>query len=371
MAAIEKTTSSRASAPLVPPEERFWIRYSPHYELPLAGATSFFVHGVVVGILAVGGLAFLFKGSVEASKPPEMDVLLVEDGGGLGGFGGDPGLPGMPGELTRNEVGLQGVGGVDVPADAGPPGIEELPSLRDMELEFPPSENATESKDKLIDELKKLGLDAANRAKDPTPKPANPPKGSIAGKSGAGGPKGDGGQGGAGGNSKGPGGPGKGGPGGFGRKATEQEIKAWRWRFDLTGTPKEHADKLDRAGLLVAVPDPRAGKVDPKKGPHQFIRDLKRRPVMLEDGDFAKYEDAVKWYNSTPDSVRGLAQELNLKDVPAYVVLLLPKDREKKMAAEEKRFAVQNRNDPARIQETWFDFRLQNGVYEPVAIKQR
>ena len=66
-----------------------------------------------------------------------------------------------------------------------------------------------------------------------------------------------------------------------------------------------------------------------------------------------------------------LAKELKLPFVPSMVIMLLPQEREEKMAAEEMRYA-QKMGTPAQlIQATWFDFRLRDGVYEPVAIRQQ
>ena len=365
MATVEKPPQV-ASPPLAPPEERFWKRYSPHYEMPLAGATSLFVHGMVIGVLALGGLVFLLHGNAEAHRPPQMDVLVVE-GEGLGGMGGGaPGLPGFPGEPSKTEM------AIGPPGPSGPqePGEEvELPPVPGMELELPSQDTRLDSSS-LLAQLTQIGEDASKRSETKLPSSVKSSGSKKAGSSGTGNPKGVGGQGGVGGAGKGTM-PGPGSGVGIGRKATEQEIKAWRWKFDLQGSPKQHADKLDRAGLIVAVPDPAAGQPDMRKGPHLFITDLKRRPVAMEKRDLAQYEDAVKWYNRTPQSVQGLAQELKLPFVPPYVVLLLPKDREAKMAAEEHRFAKQNRNDVSKVQETWFDFRLQGGVYEPMAIRQK
>jgi hypothetical protein len=362
MASTEKKTPSRAGKPLLPPDEQFWKRYSPRYELPLAGATSFFVHGMVVGILAVGGLAFLFRAGAEASRPPQMDVTLIEAGAGDFGSGGMPGSPGEPGQ---QEVGMEGAGAPLEGANTGNEPTDELPSVGSLELDLPSSVAAAESKDDLVKQFEQLRADADKRSKDPAPKSGS--KGGIlggkgvvggTGKSGAG----KGGQGGTGGTGR---------AGGGGRKATDQEIKAWRWRFDLAGAPKVHADKLDRAGLIIAVPDPAEGKANPEKGPYFLIRDLKRRPISLEKIDLSKYQDSVKWYSQKADSVRDLAKEIKLPFVPEFVVLLLPKDREAKMAAEERRFALQNGTNPAIVRETVFDFRLQNGVYEPVAVSQK
>src|SRR5205814_9572308 len=130
---------------------------------------------------------------------------------------------------------------------------------------------------------------------------------------------------------------GKGGIGG--RKATDQEIFAWRWRFDLSGDAKEHARKLAAMGVTVAIPDqnPAAGFF--------IITDLNRRPVDMKKDNLAAFKDAVKWYNTRAESVQALAAELQLPFVPKFVVLLLPKDREQKMADLEAQYAKAQRRD--------------------------
>jgi hypothetical protein len=301
-----------------------------------------------------------------------MDVLLIDGADlGFGPPGGDPGLPGLPGDPDGRTEG--GAGQTDpAGSDSGSePNADDpqLPPVPGMVIDLPPTDNIPGENSDLADALNKITKDADKRSKTPDAKPTNPAKGGTGVKGASGPAKGTGGQGGTGGMGKGSK-PGPGPGGGIGRKATEQEIKAWRWRFDLTGGPKEHADKLDKAGLMVAVPD-REGKANPKTSTHLFISDLKRRPVTLERGDFTRFDEAVKWYNTKADSVRGLKEELKLPFLPDYVVLLLPKDREAKMAAEELRFAKQHNNDPTKVTETWFDFRLQNGVYEPIATKQK
>src|ERR1043166_4662799 len=121
MATTPKTATTR-SVPLLSPDERFWQRYSPHYELPLACATSTFAYGIVFAVFAVGGLALLFSGGAEAQKPAQMDVLLIEGGQGLGGLGGNGGIPGLPGLPGGTEM-AQGPSGPEAPGGPG----EELP----------------------------------------------------------------------------------------------------------------------------------------------------------------------------------------------------------------------------------------------------
>jgi hypothetical protein len=152
------------------------------------------------------------------------------------------------------------------------------------------------------------------------------------------------------------------GDGGLGRKATKQEILARRWRFDLTGDPKTHADKLATIGFTVAVAD--------VQGRFHIIRDIKRRPVELAPADLSKYADAVRWANSDPRSVQGLAQELRLPFVPRFVVLFLPQDREEKIAAAEHAYAARTRRDLRTVTATWFDFRLRGASFDPTVIRQ-
>src|SRR5438067_13756240 len=86
-----------ASKSVLPPEEKLLKRYSPHHEFPLAGMTSFFLHGLVLGALIVGGLGLLTN-YAEINKPPSMDVVQLGQGTGDGGMEGASGLPGDPGE---------------------------------------------------------------------------------------------------------------------------------------------------------------------------------------------------------------------------------------------------------------------------------
>jgi hypothetical protein len=357
--------------PPIPPEETMWQQYSPHFELPLASATSVFLHGFVIGILAIGGLAVFFTANLEASKPVKMDVVMVEGGGtgfeGLSGESGSPGDPNAAPARTENVTPLPEQNNQPEFQPTPRPPMEEprelgLPLIDDGAI--PDSGELVLEMQKVLDDAQKeLAKQMDLPPPLPVPKRLPTPKTSVAG---SGNPKGTGGLGGAGGGTglgkqKGPF-FGKGGPPG-GRKATDQEIKAFRWRFDLAGDPREHARKLAATGVIVAVPDPTGGFI--------IITDLNRRPVEKRRDALAAYKDAVKWYNTRPDSVQGLASELQLGFVPKYVVLLLPQDREQRIAQEEARYAQDRGRNVKLVQATWFDFRLMNGTYEPVVTKQQ
>ena len=354
--------------PLFPPEETMWQKYSSHFEFPLASATSIFLHGLVIGSLMVGGLAYFFTANAEANRPPRMDVVMIEGGGsGFEGLGGEPGLPGVPdaGGPKRTEISTPLL----------PEQPETRPAPRSIDDPLPQlglpliDDGSPPLSSDLVIELQRIAEDADRQVKEQMqiPKVAPLPSGkeAKAAPKGTGNPKGVGGLGGAGGGlglgkKKGPG-TGTGGPGG--RPATDQEAKAWRWRFDLSGDPKEHARKLAAIGVIVALPDPRGGFV--------IVSDLNRRPVDIKKDNLLAFKDAVKWYNTKPESVQSLARELQLPFVPKYVVMLLPKDRENVMVKEEVRYANDNRRDVGSIQFTLFDFRLRNGAYDPTVVDQK
>src|SRR5207244_11554562 len=133
-----------------------------------------------------------------------------------------------------------------------------------------------------------------------------------------------------------------------------------------SGDGKEHAAKLDAVGMTLAIADGNG---------FRLITDLKRRPVDAPRDQLLRFKDAIKWYNVRPESVSSLARELQIP-VPrdtaghSYVILLLPKAREQKIAEAERRYAESQRRPVQNIRATWFDFRLRNGVYEPVVIRQ-
>lgn len=354
--------------PLIPPEEALWEKYSPHFELPLAGATSLFLHGLVIGILAVGGLALLFTPSLELT-PPRMDVVMIEgNGSGFEGLSGEAGSPGSPNGGGKKEK-------VDAALDQPPDPGERPPAARIFNdpplLDLPTVEGGMPVDAELTIELKKIAQEAEERVKEsiqsaPAPTPSG--TGKTTGPVGSGNPKGVNGQGGT--------GTGKGigkkqgstygtGDRAGGRKATDQEVFAWRWRFDISGDGKEHARKLAALGVTIAIPDPNS--------PNGFflITDLNRRPVDRKKDNLGAFKDAVKWYNTRAESVQALAAELQIPFTPKFVVLLLPKEREQKMAQEEARYAQEQRRKLETVSETWFDFRLRNGVYDPVVIRQK
>jgi hypothetical protein len=348
--------------PLLPPEEKFWERYSPHHELPLAGVTSFFIHGLVIGIMVLAAFWYLFQRDSESNKPPSMDMVQVAGGGdAFEGKGGEPGLPGdnqvptefVPSPMTNVKETLPDS---DTNLKDVPPMVLDIP-----EVSHPDAKQDVES---VLAKMEKEAGEQAAKKNTPAQQPRK--------AAGSGNPKGIGAKGGSGG---GPGGGNKGsglGAGGPGGPKTKAEIYAARWQFNLSGLGKDHVAKYLAMGVKVGVLA--------SDGKYLFIEDLHRRPVVLAPGVLPSAKNVVMWGNNLRESVERLADELKLPFVPstAYahvnlpaVVIFLPKEREQNLADEEMRYAQKMGRRPEQILATLFDFRLRDGHYEPVVIGQK
>lgn len=340
------TTTTTESAP---PEERFWKRYSPHQELPLASAASVVLHGLALVCILLAGMALAFRWHDEASQPPQLEVGFVEAPGGDGGGpnGGTPGTPGQPTEAVS-------------PVEPKTPAFTAsvpLPSVSPFKVAPPENEDPLPPLPTV--DAKSQAEAVANAARQIQEKvnAANAAAAAANVKPGAGG---------TGGSSTGPG-TGGGepgiGPGGVGgpRSASKAEIRSRRWSFNLLGSPKEVVEKQILIGVTSGFTTP--------NGDLWLIKDLKRRPVEVHRENPEKFKDAVQWFNRLPSSIGPLARELGLPPPPQFV-MLLPKDREQKMADAEMAFTQDRGRDISKVQKTWFDFRIRGGMVEPVVIGQ-
>src|SRR5437588_6756061 len=118
-AAPEKTTTNVLR---VPPDERFWRRYSPHHELPLSSVSSVALHLLVVGLAALACMIPFFN---QEPRSMELSSVTFGDGGGQpDGADGSRGKEGNPGDQQNspNEKApfQDKVSDVDLTADARP-----------------------------------------------------------------------------------------------------------------------------------------------------------------------------------------------------------------------------------------------------------
>src|SRR5262245_5762739 len=71
-------TLEKPQQPRLPPDEKFWKRYSPHHEFPLSTVVSVAIH-VVLGVLIV----LVFKKFMDMDKKPlPMEPIRLAGGGG-------------------------------------------------------------------------------------------------------------------------------------------------------------------------------------------------------------------------------------------------------------------------------------------------
>jgi hypothetical protein len=329
-----------------PPSESVWTKYSPNHEFPVATVVSIVIHAVLVALVIVSGFALNRRWHGEASQPPNIIVAYVAPAGnGQSESGG--GKEGAPTPRTER---VEAKTASD-PLDATPFDAPMIAPLTPMPLDARVDLSINDISPKTPDLAKQFAGIERDLKAGTAAKQAGPP-----------------GDGGTGNGSGGGNGPGKGrgnGPGdgtGIPGLATRAEVLAQRWRFNPSGSPREHVEKLTAAGVRVGFKD----------GNDQFwlIRDLKKRPVDFQLESFDKYNDTVKWFSQEPRSVLGMAHELRLPGPPQFFVLLLPKDREQKLADAEFQFAKARNRDLKRVEETWFDFRPVGGAFEPVVVGQ-
>jgi len=346
---------------LVPPDEKFWRRYSGHHEMPLAGMTSLLVHAAIFGLLFVVGMLALMSWHDESNKPAQFDVVQLGpgDGTGPGDNGGGSPAAGLPQEnVPVNSDPLP-----DVPIDPK----TEMPKVTPSELKLSPVDidPVQSPADDTLLKLKELQDDAKKSATPPPAKSAAPIAPRVAvnpnGKGGTGQGGSGGGTGKGIGKGTGNGLPGNGRPGGGDK--TQQQIYADRWHFDIEGDPKEHARKLLAVGAILGFYD--------AAGRFYTVSDLSRRPVQKNNDRAEKYANSVQWFNQSQQSIIGLAKELKLDFVPSRLLILLPKEREEIIAEKEMQYAREHGRGADNIHATYFDFRRNaKSTSEPIVLKQ-
>src|SRR4051812_11516610 len=90
----KSTAPPEVAEPLVPPEEKFWERYSPNQEMPISGASSFVAHLLIIGLMVFMGVIASMLGFKNDNKI-EVEAVRFNVGGGGGhrqGVGNAPGI---------------------------------------------------------------------------------------------------------------------------------------------------------------------------------------------------------------------------------------------------------------------------------------
>jgi hypothetical protein len=323
-AAPEKDTKAIRPALLVPPDERFWQRYSRHGEAPLSFAGSVALHALAVGGLVLFALylASLFSGSTGSLpiEPVRLD----------GGSGGKP-----TGAGDHKGIGL-GAEDLGEPATEPQPGAEDAPrrpslapaEVKKLREEFDPRDIRPIQESDTGRKLARMQEAARRKLFDGL----QPGKG--VGGPGAAGPKG-----------KGPG-PGKG-------TLSKRARRMLRWHMHFTAnTGSEYLMQLRGLGAILAFPAERSSDTR-----YKVARDL-RPGGPMRDEDVAKIQ-RIFWIDDKPQSVRDVlgALRATLNPVPSRFVAFMPEELEKRLFEMERRYVekvLRRKFDEDRIDETLF-----------------
>lgn len=339
VAAPPKATAGKV--PLRPPEEKFWVRYSPHHELPVSAAGSFLLHVVGFGLLGLI-LIGVIKG-IGNVRPVEvgMPVAIEPTGGGGGnprGIGDGPNTGILP---TGKEAVQPDVREPLVSAGkAAPAPLREVdktpPALADVASERLIQEQTT---DTVLGQLSDIGQQARKNI-----------EGRIAGRG-----KGGSGSGGGDGSGIGTGtGPGTGsGKAGIDTRTSRQQR--WVMIFNTTDG-NDYLRQLQHLGAIVAVPQPGGGYV--------VYRDLTRRPLKGEVEDVGTI-NRIYWVDDKPHSVESLTRAMGIQPTPTHIAAFFPETLEGDLRRKEQ---THYRGKEENIEETRFHIVRRGAKYEPVIV---
>jgi len=329
---------------LVPPEEKFWKRYSPHHEAPLSGISSFAVHMLLIPLLLLIGWVRTKLHDEDENRSVPVDVVRIKPSGGGGSKSGVGGGPGDIADAGGKESG----GGGEQPRDR-PPAPDDPPKpipvakRQGLQKEF--------KKDPHAERLFQDGTQASARLFDldqdirkQLRRNVNPGLGQ--GGSGSGGGMGSGKDKGVGDAS---------GPGEAALNQREKRQLRWAMTFN-TQNGVDYLNQLNGLGAIVAIPQ--------DAGRFLVIRDLKNpRSAQVED---ISSINRIYWVDNKPQSVQSLVTALGLREVPPFFAAFFPKELEAKLLEREMAFLKQRygKTDEHLIHETKFDVLRGGGGYD-------
>lgn len=324
---------------LVPPDEKFWQRYSPNGEPFLSGLSSFVVHGVVLLIILVG-LSWLMP----KTTSEEIEPVLIGDGIEGGGGGHIQGQDAGPQLSKKDDVN------------------EDLNKPKDVPTPDVPKDDAkvkTDTTPKLADDPDAISLVDQMKQKKPTSAGVFL-KDALEGITG----KGGGGTGWGGGTGAGVGtgigdkdGPGTG-------KSNRRGRRVLRWTVNFnTQSGADYVRQLNLMGAILGVPD--------TKGKLMVIRDLNERPAR------PAYENVrdinrIFWVDDRAESARSVAETLQLDIIPSQIVAFYPEAIEKQLLDTEMTYGKKyKRLKEEDISETVFNVAFRAGKPVFTVVSQR
>jgi hypothetical protein len=338
--------SNGAAKPLTPPDEQFWVRYSPHGEFPLSSVSSFALHILGFGLVLLLGYWLIAE---PAPFEPKVDAisLLDEPGGGGGATDGDP-------NVTEHSGPSAVPVGADPKTDTNP--TEPAKKFDPLTVKGPDAVTTPDPASRtIVDNTSPTNLEATQALFNLASKRAGP----VAK------PKGGGGDGTGGGTGTGTGtGTGAGnGPGRGHGTLTERQKRNNRWTLHFATTnAHDYLAQLEGIGAVLAVPTA-TGTIEEEVQSLKLIKDLHKRPAELVPLD-SESINKIHWWDEDPRSVRDMMQLLGLSLRPNRFCAFIPLTIEDELYAQETKARKGRPEDD--VLRTHFDLRKSGSGYHPV-----
>ncbi|HEV3445619.1 MAG TPA: hypothetical protein VG099_13310 [Gemmataceae bacterium] len=332
------STKEKEPALLVPPEERFWKRYSPNHEFPLSSASSALMHLCALGILALGAHSF-----ANWATPVPIDAIEIGGGGGRPDGAEGP----AAGQFPHNEDLKDVVNNVAPVTPLRGQDLKQVDKRNEKAIE-PPDRRLIdgETAEANRKQLSKLGEQVRQRLNALQRMQASKGLGGTGQKGGKG--LGDG-------TGNGPGV----GPGSAIIDKRPERQKRWTMIFNIRD-PQDYARQLSALGAYLAVPTSREDE-------YLVIEDLSRRTARLRS---VSDINRMFWIDEKPDAVGPLLRELGYEKIPSYFVAFFPVELEQELLRKE----LEYKNLPeSRIEGTKFQIRRTGGSkgYEVIVTSQQ
>lgn len=321
--------SSPPPAPLAPPDEQFWEKYNPHFELPLSGVGAIAVHVAIISTLS--GLLWLsYRSTISDKTPVPMRTAMLMEGSRADGAGQGGGDSSPTENIERQELPSR-----DVPQAT----LEEVrEKIKEFSPVIPPAEGlrpedlpTAKRLAEINDELRKKLFEGMNGKKGKGP-------GDGSGESGV----------------EGPGASNKG-------DATSSSNRAVRWEliFD-TQSGEDYVRQLAAMKATLVVPQPADWQTN------KAYRNLTIGKAVGEDFDIGKLP-GLFFIDDAADSAKRVAQALGLGFAPPKFIAFFPKDVEEDLAAKERAYRGRKESE---IFSTKFKIVMKDGKPTPVVIDQ-
>src|SRR5262245_32367887 len=300
--------SAPPPAPLAPPDEQFWDKYSPHHEFPLSSIGSVALH---IGVFAaLAGLLYLaYKSTISDKTPvPMRAIVVVGDNTGAEGGGSGGGKPQENVDPTIHQVRPKEVPQAQLD--------EAVPKLKEFLPKVPSNSPGLRPED-LPAVPRFAGLD--KELQDKLLEGASGQKGKGPGTGG--------------------GGPGPEGPGaGQASDPTSSASRGIRWELNFkTESGTDYLNQLRAMKATLLLPQPANWK-EYKSYP------LSEGSLVGQEFDITKLP-GLHFIDDESGSAARLARAMGLDFSPPKFLAFFPKEIEEELARKEREFRARKESE--------------------------